>query len=145
MAIAELVITGMGVPPFSVRGVTQTLEPIDDAADIRRTINGTAVNLSQVAFQKYFSEISCEDIDVPAIDQIIVGMEVTVECVQELSYAGSLPLAGNNSRTAVTGSAREANGFVFYRPVLTMLVVGHSVEHDEWGAVTGWSLELEEV
>jgi hypothetical protein len=145
MAIAELVITGMGVPPFSVRGVVQTLEPIDEAVDIRRTMNGTAINLSQESFLKYRSEISCEDMDTPAIDQLVVGMEVTVECVQELCYAGSLPLAGNNSRPAVTGSAREANGFVFYRPVLTMIVFDHSVEHDEWGAVTSWSLELEEV
>lgn len=145
MAIAELKLTGLGVPPFSVRGVVQTLEPIDDAADVRRTMNGTAINLSNPDFRKYQSEISCEDMSPPAIDEIAVGMELTVECVAELSYQGALPLAGNNSRPAVTGSAREANGFVFYRPILTMLVTGHSVEHDEWGAITSWSIDLEEV
>jgi hypothetical protein len=63
----------------------------------------------------------------------------------ELSYLGALPLGGNNSRPAVTGSARAADGYVFYRPVMTMMVVGHTVERDPWGKVTSWQLDLEEV
>lgn len=145
MAIRELTLSGMGVPPYSIRGVTQSVEIIDSATHVRRTVNGTLLNLGDEAFQKYASEISCEDVDVPAIDGIMPGMIVDVGCIFELCYQGALPLAGNNTRPAVADSAREANGFVFYRPVLTMMVLGVSMEHDEWGRVTSWQISLEEV
>jgi hypothetical protein len=47
-------------------------------------------------------------------------------------------------RTAVAGSARVEGDFSFYRPVLTMRVVGFSVSRDEYGAVVSWQMQLEE-
>lgn len=144
MAIWELVLTGMGVPPYSIRGATQSFEPISEAAQFRRTVNGTLVDLGETTFQKYASTISADDIDPPAVEGKWPGTILTVSCLFELSYQGSLPLAGND-RPAVVGSAREEAGFVFYRPILTMMVIGFTVEHDQWGKVTSWQMDLEEV
>lgn len=141
--IRELTLTGMGITPFSHRGVTQTLEPIDPATNQRRTMNGALVDLSLAAFRKYQSTISCEDMNAPALDGVMPGKVLTVGCIVELAYAGSLPMT-LNTRPAVSGSPRESGGFVFYRPSLTMQVTGFSQERDEWGGVTSWQLDLEE-
>jgi hypothetical protein len=66
---------------------------------------------------------------------------VTVQCVVELCF----PAGGTPDRIAVTGSVRTDGDFTFYRPRLVMQVIGHSIEKNEWGAVTAWTLELEEV
>lgn len=137
-----LVLSGMGVPPYSARGLTQTLEPIDAAADVRRTINGAAVDLSESQFRKYRSTISCTDQQAPALEGIWPGQQLTVDCVFELSYE---TVTASPSRTEVPGSSYEESGFTFYRPRLTMMVTALSETKDEYGATTAWSLELEEV
>lgn len=136
-----LELTGIGVPPYSARGLSQTLEPIAAAGSQRRTVNGTLVDLSRSEFRKYKSTIKCADHQAPAFNGIWPGQVVTVKCVAELSY----PTGGNASRTVVSGSSRTEGSFVFYRPQLTMQVVGFSMEKDEYGATTSWTLELEEV
>lgn len=136
-----LVISGEGIPPYSIRGLTQSLEPIDAAKNLRRTVNGSLLDLSLSQFRKYRSEISCEDVDSPAFDALEIGDTVTVDCVSELAYKTS---GGSPARTVVSGSSRTSGDFTFYRPVLTMLVTGKSQETDEYGAAVSWSLELEE-
>lgn len=136
----------IGVPPYSARGITQSLDPIDAAAQLARTVNGTLINLSDTAFQKYKSTITCTDQQQPALDGVWPGDILTVDCVQELCYltAGGAPsrdLADSTSDPAT----RTEGAFTFYRPRLTMMVVGYSKTFDEWGAVSGWSLDLEEV
>jgi hypothetical protein len=144
-----LALTGIGIPPFSARGITQTLEPIDAAVVQRRTINGVLVDLGQSEFRKYLSSLSCADMTSPAFNEVVIGTILTVDCIPELSVAGTLPTPHSswtgNARPIVPGSLRERDGFIFYRPRLTMMVVGHSVEKDEFGAVVTWSLDLEEV
>lgn len=137
-----LSISVMGLPPYSIRGVTQTLQPIAAAGSLRRTINGVLTDLSQSQFRKYASSLSCSDVDPPAFDGIWQGQTVVVDCVVELCYPTS---SAGPSRTVVPGSEREADGFTFYRPRLTMKVVSLNVSKDEWGAVNGWQLDLEEV
>ena len=141
MSDTILVLTGIGIPAYSARGLTQVLQPIEAAGSQRRTVNGTLVDLSLAQFRKYRSTIRCSDMEAPALDGIWPGHMVTVDCVVELSY----PSAGSPDRTPVTGSVRSEGGFIFYRPQLTMQVIGLSIEKNEWGAVTGWTLELEEV
>lgn len=147
--IKQLTITG-GIPPFAVRGVTQSLEPINQAAQMRRNMNGTLIDLSDgMGFKKFASSINCEDMTSPAIEGVMPGVIVTVGCIVELCVAGALPPVpadwNGNSRPIVAGSLRERDGFIFYRPSLTMRVMGYSVERDEWGGVTSWSMDLEEV
>lgn len=136
-----LVLTGIGVPSYSARGLQQTLEPIAAAGNLRRTVNGNLRDVSFEPFRKYHSRVTCTDQRVPAVDGIWPGMTVTVHCVEELSY----PVGGTAERPAVSGSEREENGFVFYRPVLEMMVVGHSAQTDEYAADVQWTMDLEEV
>ena len=136
-----LVISAMGVPPYSARGLTQTLEPIEQAAQLRRNVNGSLRDVSAAQFHKYRSVVSCTDQQSPALDNVMPGTQVTVDCVSELSYAAG----GSASRTIVSGSQRSESGFVFYRPRLAMMVTNFTQQTDEYGAAVGWTLELEEV
>ncbi len=136
-----LVLTGIGVPDYSARGLTQTLEPIEASTSLRRTVNGSLVDLSFAQFRKYKSTIACHDQEPPAINNVWPGHVVTVDCVAELSY----PAGGSPARPVVSGSARTDGAFTFYRPQLQMLVTGFSVSRDEYGASVQWQMDLEEV
>jgi hypothetical protein len=135
-----LVLSPQGVPPYSARGLSQTLEPIDAAKSQRRTVNGNLLDLSLSVFQKYRSAITCEDQTSPAFDAVPVGATVVVDCVAELAY---LTAGGAPARTVV--ASRTEGAFTFYRPRLTMLVTGKQQETNEWGAAVSWTLELEEI
>lgn len=135
-----LSLSGIGVPPYSGRGLTQTLEPIDQAANLQRTINGFLLDLSTAQFRKYKSTISGADQRPPSCDGVWPGQEVVVDCIAELAY----PYAETAQRDEVSGSSYEEAGFVFYRPQLTMIVTGFQSSQDEWGATVSWSMTLEE-
>jgi hypothetical protein len=90
---------------YAARGITQTLDPIEAATSLRRTVNGALVSIASTQFKKYRSVISC----------------------------------------VVSGSSRTEGSWTYYRPELTMRVVRLTTSTNEWGAVVGWTLELEEV
>lgn len=140
----ELVISGEGMPPTAVRGITETLEPIDNPQ-----------------FDKYRLTISCNDKNAPAFDKLRVGnwrrtvngglidlsgngSIITVGCMSELAYltAGS---PSGPERTAVSGSSRTDGAYTFYRPELIMGVISKSQDTDEYNAVVQWQIELEEI
>jgi hypothetical protein len=137
-----LVISGFGVPPFSARGLTQTLEPIAAALKQRRTVNGVLVNVAPTQFQKYKSKITCHDMMAPAIDGVFPGLIVTVDCVAELSY---LTAGGTPQRTVVDSSSHVEGAYTWYRPRLTMMMGPLTESQDEYGAAVAWSIDLEEV
>lgn len=137
-----LVLSGEGMPPYAVRGLTQSLEPIEAAINLRRTVNAELVSLSPAAFRKYKTTITCEDVDSPAFDAVEIADVVVVSCVAELSYLTS---GGAPSRPVVSGSSRVDGSYTFYRPQLTMMVTMKTQETDEYGAAVAWELELEEV
>lgn len=136
----------IGVPPSSARGITQTLEPIDSAGQLARTVNGTLVDLSDTNFRKYQSTITCTDQQQPALDGVWPGMVLTVDCVIELSY---LTATGSPSRdiaeTTDDEGTRTDGSFTFYRPRLTMMVVSYQTGVDEYGCAANWTLSLAEV
>jgi hypothetical protein len=132
----------MGVPLYSARGLTQTLEPIQQAQQLRRNINGALVDLSVGQFRKYASRISCTDQRAPAIDGIWPGQSVVVSCVAELSY---LTEGGSPERTVVSGSSYTEGAFTFYRPQLTMRVMTPQSQIEEYKAAVTWHLDLEEI
>ncbi len=136
--MADLVIAGIGLPASSVRGVTQTLEPIGAAAQLMRTVNGALVDVSAAAFRKYASTIRCSDQVPPALDGLWPGALVTVDCVAELVHAEG----GTPARTVV--ESRTEDGFVFYRPRLAMRVLSFNLDRDDWGAIVAWTMTLEE-
>lgn len=137
-----LQLSTMGVPLFSARGLTQTLEPIEAAGSMRRSINGLLVDLSVPELRKYRSVITGNDVDPPGFGTVWPGRQVTVDCISELGY---LTVSGSAERTVVSGSQRAVGDFTYYRPQLVMRVVRYNTNTDEWGAVVSWSLELEEV
>lgn len=138
-----LKLTGIGVAPYSARGLTQTLAAIDQAAQVRRTINGVLVDLGMAAFQKYKSTISCNDQLPPVCDGVWPGRSVEVECVAELCYVTS---GGSAQRPAVAGSTRVEGALTYYRPVLQMRVIsGPTMSTDEWAAGVNWQMDLEEI
>lgn len=136
-----LVLTGIGIPLWSARGLTQTLTIIPEANQVTRDINGNSMNLGQVQFQKYESKISCTDFRVPAIDGLWPGAEVTIDCVSELCY----PLYGQRQRDAVEGSERQEGEFIHYRPILQMVFLGFDTSTPEWDARVSWAMDFTEV
>lgn len=131
----------MGIPPYSARGLSQTLTPVPASQQLRRTINGALVDFSSSQFRKFQSTISGSDQDPPALNAVWPGTELVVDCICEIAYESS---TGGPDRQEVAGSIREADSFTFYRPQLTMKVVNFTMQKDEWGAQVSWSLELEE-
>lgn len=132
---------GIGVPPYSARGLSQTLTPIDQAASLERTVNGSLVDLSFSGFRKFRSTISGTDQKPPKVNGVWPGQQVTVDCIAELS----LETGGTPDRPIVPGSLDVEGEFATYRPRLTMLVVAFNISHDEYGRQVDWSLDLEEI
>lgn len=136
-----LSLVGMGVPPYSARGLTQSLAPISSAAHLERTINGELLDLGYAPFQKYASTISGSDQRPPACDGVWPGKIIIVDCIAELAVYGTPPFG----RDPVDyDSIRFENGYSYYRPRLTMMVMNWSMDADEWAAGVSWSLNLEE-
>lgn len=149
--MTNLQIDGIDFSPYALRGLTQSLEGIDSAVDARRTINATLRNVTAAGFSgKLKSTISCADQMPPVFSALTQeGSIVTVRCAAEVSMPGPLPSDlstwDDGAWPAVPGSARWSNGVIFYRPMLTMMILKRSLELDEYGAVVSWSLGLEEV
>ncbi|RWF44302.1 MAG: hypothetical protein EOS65_02690 [Mesorhizobium sp.] len=137
----------IGIPPYSARNINQTLDPIDSAAQLARTVNGEMIDMSDgTTFRKYKSTISCTDQQMPALSGIWPGMTLTVDCVAELCY---LTATGSPERdladTTADPATRTEGNFTFYRPKLTMMVVAFSTNITEWDCDLAWRLDLEEV
>lgn len=137
-----LSLSGQGVAPYSARGLTQTLEPIDLAAQLKRTVNGDLKDISFDGFKKYKSAINCSDQKTPALDGVWPGVLLTVDCVSELSYKTT---GGSPARPVVPDSSYEDGEYTYYRPRLDMRVTSYTASRDEWQHVVGWTLLLEEV
>jgi len=136
-----LVLTGMGASPFSLRNATQLLAPIAASSQLRRTVNGSLVNISASQFQKFKSTIRGDDQLPPAFNDAWPGLQLTVDCISELSYL----TGGAPDRTVVPNSSRIEGAYTFYRPRLIMRVVSFEFDTQEYNAHVAWTLELEEV
>lgn len=137
-----LKMTGVGMPPYAARGITQTLAHIDGAAQLHRTINGDLADFSFEQFRKYVSTVTAADQRPPALDGIWPGLEVTVECAHLLGY---LTEGGSPARTPAPDSSFVEGDYTFYRPVLEMRVTAFEGSFEEWQAGESWSLTLEEI
>jgi len=134
-----------GVNPWSARGLKGTLSPIDAAKGsdkLRRTINGTLIDISAPQMRKYQLEINGDDQAPPAFDGLWVGMEVVVDSNVELAY---LTAGGAPAKPAVPGSERVEGDYTYYLMRLPMLISSYQVETDEWAAHYTWSLAAEEI
>lgn len=137
-----LVISGEGFPPYSTRGLIQTLDLIEQAGDFERDVNGELVDLSPDQMRKFKSTITCTDQQAPALEEVWPGTILTIQCANERSYktAGGSPI-----RPVVAGSSRVDGDYTFYRPELIMMVISYTLGHNEYEAEYNWQLVLEEV
>lgn len=144
-------LSGNGVPPYAARGLTQTLSPVALSEQSRRTINGELRDVSDPIFRKFASTISATDVDPPAMEAQWPGTILVVDCVAELAKLGVFeeptddPTEAPFERDYVLGSVRVADGWTFYRPRLTMMVLDYSPSYDEYNRQVQWTLNLEEV
>jgi hypothetical protein len=136
-----LTMTGVDLPPFAARGLTQTLDHIEQASSLQRSINGEPIDFSAPQFRKYKSTITCTDMKTPLPDDLWPGAEVQVDCVAELQFDPSL----GPDRDAVSSSEYVDGGRSFYRPKLSMVVISFTTSTDEYGASVGWQMDLEEI
>lgn len=137
--------TAPGVPPYAARGLHGTLRPIDLASGsdkLRRTVNGTLIDVSAPQMRKYQLEASGDDQEPPAFDGLWVGMEVEVDCHVEMAY---LTASGSPERTPVPGSVRVSGDYTIYSPAMSMRVVEWEIERAEWDAAVSFSITLEEI
>lgn len=134
--------SGIGVAPYATRGARQSLTPIAQAGQLARTVNGVLVDLSRDQFRKYTSTIDCTDQKAPACDGVWPGQQITVDCIEELSY---LTAGGSPERSVVSGSSYTDGSFTYYRPQLIMRVVSFEITSDEYAASVTWTMTLEEV
>ena len=139
-----LTISGLGGFEFQARGLTQTLAVIEQSKQQARDINANLIDISNPAFRKCASKITCTDVNAPPLDALQwPGMTVVVGCAISLVYANGNP--GSPFKPEVSGSSFIDGNFTFYRPMLTMMVRDLKQSFDEWQANNGWELDLEEV
>ena len=134
-----------GVPYYASRGLHGTLRPIDLAQGsdkLRRTVNGTLIDVSAPQMRKYQLEATGNDHEAPAFDGLWVGMEVEVDCHVELAYYTGF---GTPERPAVPGTTYTSGLNTFYCPQFSMRIVELEVSRAEWDAQNDWSITLEEI
>lgn len=137
-----LIMTPIGVPLYSARGLTQTLTPVAEAKPPpKRTVNGEARFLGASQMRKYDSVISCSDQNAPPFSGLWPGDDVVVDCVCELSYAD---VTGATAERTVVGTERVVGGFKMYRPRIEFLVVDWEQNFEEYGVTYVWRLTLTE-
>jgi hypothetical protein len=107
---------------YSVRGITMTLEPIGQSANLARDCRGELVDISLEQFRQYKVAITCTDHEAPQLTDIWPGQDITISCIPGL------------------GAANGADD------VLTILakVTAWNTSRDEWAAEVQWQLEAEQ-
>lgn len=156
-----LILSGMGIPLYSARGLTQDFDMIDQAgASLLRDTDGNLQDFSPPngIFHKYTTTISCTDLRLPMLSGIWPGSLVTIHCVFEFCYATSggtpdrakVPNAydsgGRFINPPTTGQDTRIEGdFTYYRPIFPCRVRKISGGKKEYPGDVNWTLEAEEV
>lgn len=155
-------------PVGAARGISQTIQPIDNG-DVRRTVNGSLLDLTRIQNRKFESQIRLQDQATPTLAGVWKGSTHIIECIfpfRELVDPAST--THTIIRTPVTGSVTgiedisglivdpisvvgeditftNAVNLIKYRPVLTMMVLAITFDVDEYAATEGWTVDFEEV
>lgn len=119
-----LSIDGLGFSDYAVRGITVQLRPEPNSGTLERDWNGNLIDLTLVNFRKYTVSISCTDQEGPPFANIWKGSgPYTVRLIPAL-----LDDTGSTDNILT----------------LSMYVDDWNVSRDEWGAETGWQIDLRE-
>lgn len=87
MTLTKLRLSGVTFPPRSDTDISATLRLIDAASDIRRTVNGDAVNVARSAFRKYAVSLSGSDMHFPGISHLNPGDYVEFVPFERVAYS----------------------------------------------------------
>jgi len=137
-----LVLDGIGVAPYTARGITQTLEPIEESGHLERAVDGTIIDLSIPEMKLFRVSISCTDQEAPALSGIWPGKAFTLHSVEELSFPTASPEL--QERPEVPGSVRIVGDYTFYRPILNMVCYTWQTQIVEYGREINWKLDAQE-
>jgi hypothetical protein len=169
----ELILSGMGFPPLTARGCTQSLIPLIPG-ELRRTINGQLHYLGRETHHKYKSRIECSDQNPAGLNRLWVGSALTVCCIQTIvqvvlpsHHDGPIALVrparddsiqvmdelqqpvafqvGPNHTLHLQNTEREKEVFILFQPILHMRLTDFSLHTQEWGNCGKWWLTLEEI
>lgn len=119
-----LAIDNIDFSDYAVRGITMTLTPIDQAANVARDCRGFLADISVAQFRQFKVTVTCTDHEAPELTDIWPGQDVTITCIPGMGVAN-------------TGSDVD---------VLTILakVTTWNTSRDEWAAEIAWTLEAEQ-
>jgi hypothetical protein len=117
-----LAIDNIDFSDYAVRGITMTLTPIEQAANVARDCRGALADISVAQFRQYKITVTCTEHEAPELTDIWPGQDITITCIPGLGAANT------------TGD------------VLTILakVTAWNTSRDEWAAEVAWSLEAEQ-
>jgi hypothetical protein len=117
-----LAIDDIDFSQYAVRGITMTLEPIEQAANVARDCRGALADISVAQFRQYKVSISCTDHEVPELTDVWPGQDITITCIPGL------------------GAANSSDDVL----VILAKVTAWNTSRDEWAAEVAWSLEAEQ-
>src|SRR5262245_28413684 len=117
-----LAINNIDCSDWAVRGITMTLEPIDQAKNLARDCQGRLIDISVAQFHQYRIAISCTDHEAPHLAGVWPGQDITVTCIPGLG-------GGDSNGTAMVIHAK---------------VTSWDTSKEEWGAEIAWKLEAEQ-
>src|SRR5580765_7747076 len=117
-----LSIDAIDFSQWAVRGITMTLEPIEQATALARDCRGILADISLAQFRMYKVTIECTDHEAPELTGIWPGQDVTIVCIPGLG----VPNSTDGQMTILAKVTRW------------------STSREEWMAETAWSLEAEQ-
>src|SRR5262245_21588916 len=120
-AYTLLSISGISFSQYAVRGITMTLEPIEQATNLARDCRGVLADLSLAQFRQYRVSITCTDREAPTLTGIWPGQDITITCIPGLGVTNSGSVLIINAKVTAWNTSRE-----------------------EWPAEVAWQLEAEQ-
>ena len=117
-----LAIDNIDFSDYAVRGITMTLEPIDQAKNVARDCRGDLADVSLAQFRQHKVSITCTDHEAPELTDIWPGQDITITCIPGLGASNATP------------------------DVLEILakVTKWNTSRNEWAAEVAWQLEAEQ-
>jgi hypothetical protein len=121
-AYTLLAIDAIDFTQYAVRGITMTLEPIDQAKSLARDCRGALADISLAQFRQYKVSITCTDHEVPELTDIWPGQDITIICIPGM------------------GASNSAGDVL----IILCKVTTWNTSRDEWAAEIAWQLEAEQ-
>lgn len=160
--------------PYSDRQMQETMSPIEGAAVIRRSINGTLLSIGDFNFRKYGLSVSGTDVHPPNLGDVFPGDNILITPISRLNqrvdpeggsdvylhanrsidessvmftdlYGREVSPAYSTTHNSITLISLADPLIVSYRPRLSMIITSWNMNEAEKDSMVSWSFEAEEV